>query len=119
MALYTAAVAPASTDIAYATTLAGGSIEVAAGNGYTVSGNSGGVGITSNAAGTETLKTTSAIPVWTASAAGFSLRYFVIYDSTSADLLGWWDYGSTLTLSGANGDTLTVTGPETSYATLV
>jgi hypothetical protein len=50
------------------------------------------------------------------------MRYFILYDSTAssalANLLMYWDYGSTLTLSGANGDTLTVTGPATSYATL-
>lgn len=95
--------------------------EVAAGNGYTAGGNSGGAGITSNAGGTETLRTTTAIVPWTASAAGFTFRYMVLYDDTSASdkLLGWWDYGSSLVLSGANGDTFAPSGPETAWATLV
>lgn len=124
MALYTATAAPdnAGTDLVYAATLTGGATEVASGNGYTTAGNTCGAGITSNSAGTETLKTTSNPAAWTASTSGFSMRYFVLYDSTAttalANLLMFWDYGSTLTLSGANGDTLTVTGPSTSYATL-
>jgi hypothetical protein len=121
VALYTAAVAPAATDIVYATTLSGGAVENTTGNGYTAGGNSGGASISSNSGGTETVKTTSAIPVWTASTAGFSLRYVVAYNNTTAlkNLLGWWDYGSTLTLNGANGDTFTVTGLNTSIFTLV
>jgi len=112
---------PLATDALYAATLTGGAAEVASGNGYTTTGNSGGASIKSNATGTETVRTTSAIPVWTASAAGFSLRYVVGYDGTATnkDLIGWWDFGSTLTLSGANGDTFTVTGLDTSVFTLV
>lgn len=123
LALFTAAVAPsAANDLVYATTLTSGCAEVAAGNGYTAGGNSCGAGVTSNSGGTETLRATSNPTAWTASSSGFSMRYFIIYDSTAAsalaNLLMYWDYGSTLTLSGANGDTLTVTGPATSYATL-
>lgn len=94
--------------------------EVANGNGYTTGGNSGGAGITSNAAGTETMRTTAAIPIWTASAAGFTFRYPVLYDDTSLNdkLLGFWDYGSSLVLSGTNGDTFAALGLETSWATL-
>jgi hypothetical protein len=118
LALIVAAGTPVAADDEFADVSAD---EVAAGNGYTATGNSGGAGITSNAAGTETMRTTSAIPVWTASAAGFSFRYPVLYDDTSTNdkLLGWWDYGSTLTLSGANGDTFTALGLDTSWATLV
>ena len=38
-------------------------------------------------------------------------RYVVFYDntSTSDNIIGWIDYGSELTLNGANGDTLTIT----------
>ena len=94
--------------------------EVANGNGYTTGGNSGGAGITSNSGGTETLRTTSAIPTWTASGAGFSFRYPVLFDDTSVNdkLLGFWDYGSTLTLNGANGDTFSALGLNISWATL-
>lgn len=120
LALYTAATAPAATDSVYAGTLAGGSVEVANGNGYTTKGNTG-VGVAANAAGTTTMRTSAAIPAWTAATAGFSLRYMVLFDDTAAadDLLGWWDYGSTLTLNGTNGDTFTALGFDTAWATIV
>ena len=37
-------------------------------------------------------------------------RYIVVYDDTagSKNILGWYDYGSELTLNGANGDQLTI-----------
>jgi hypothetical protein len=94
--------------------------QVASGNGYTTGGNSGGAAISANVTGTETVRTTSAIPAWTASSSGFTLRYVVAYNDTNASdrLIGWWDYGSGLTLSGANGDTFTVTGLNTSIFTL-
>jgi hypothetical protein len=40
-------------------------------------------------------------------------RYIVIYDDTasSKNILGWYDYGSELTLNGANGDQLVITFP--------
>ena len=121
VALYTGATAPAATDQNYAATLAGGAAEVANGNGYTTTGNSGGASISSNSTGTETVRTTSAIPTWTASGAGFSVRYAVAYNDTNVNkrLIGWWDYGSSVTLSGTNGDTFSVTGLNTSLFTLV
>ena len=38
-------------------------------------------------------------------------RYIVVYDDTAAskNIIGWFDYGSELTLNGANGDQLTIT----------
>lgn len=38
-------------------------------------------------------------------------RYIVIYDDTAAskNILGWYDYGSEVTLNGVNGDQLTIT----------
>lgn len=109
---------PLATDSVYAATLAGGAVEVANGNGYTTKGNSG-TAVESNAGGTSTMRISAALPIWTASAAGFSLRYMVFFDdtATSDDLLGWWDYGSSLTLSGTNGDTFAAIGLNTSWAT--
>ncbi len=39
-----------------------------------------------------------------------AFRYIVIYNDTATndELIGWYDYGSDLTLHGANGDTLTI-----------
>lgn len=120
LALFTSATAVVATDDFYQATLGGGAAEVASGNGYTTGGNSGGAGITSNSSGTETLKTTSAITTWTASSSGFSFRYLYLYDDTSVTDKGivFWDYGSSLSLSGTNGDTFTASGLNTSYATL-
>jgi hypothetical protein len=38
-------------------------------------------------------------------------RYIVVYDDTAAskNIIGWYDYGSELTLNGVNGDQLTIT----------
>jgi hypothetical protein len=120
VALFTAATAVAATDDNYAATLDGGAAEVGSGNGYTTGGNSGGAGITSNSSGTETFRTTDAIPTWTASSSGFAFRYLYGYSDTSTGDkgLGFWDYGSTVTLSGSNGDTFTANGLNTSFFTL-
>ena len=104
MALMTTAPTVA-TDADYNTS----ATEVANGNGYTTGGVSL-TGATSNSSGTETLKTTAdfSATTWTASGAGFTLRYFIFYDSTATGAvtqnLATWDYGSNLVLSGANGD---------------
>ena len=39
-----------------------------------------------------------------------AFQYIVIYNDTATndELIGWYDYGSALTLHGANGDTLTI-----------
>jgi hypothetical protein len=85
-------------------------LEIAAGNGYTKKGSA----ITSNAysqsAGTATLTGTG--PVYTASGGTMGpFRYVVCYDDTSGttstrSVLGWWDYGSSITL--ADTETFTI-----------
>lgn len=81
--------------------------EIAAGNGYTAGGadtqNDG-----SEAAGTLTV--TGVDVVWTASGGTIGpFRYVVLYNDTPvapADpLIGWWDYGSAVTLQ--SGETFT------------
>src|SRR3990172_2083966 len=74
LGLCTAATAPLAAD----TTFPGTGTQVGSGNGYTTGGVSL-TGVTSNSSGTETLKTTAnyASPTWTASAAGFAVRYFI------------------------------------------
>ena len=107
-ALYTAAFSPSQTlDKVYAGTLAGsGSVEVANGLGYTTGGNA----VTPQTPTLSSLTCTFDVTdptAWTATGAGFALRYAVFYDSTSTVLLGYIDYGSTLTLAAAA--TLTIT----------
>ena len=60
----------------------------------------------SQTAGLYTLKLNNV--VFTATGAIGPFRYAVLYNSTAAsgNLIGWWDYGSSVTLQ--NGDTLTV-----------
>ena len=83
--------------------------QVANGNGYTTGGVS--VGTITGAQTSGTFKLTGGTdPVWTAAGAGFTARYAVIYNDTPTSpadpLIGWWDYGSSVTL--AAGETFTV-----------
>lgn len=83
--------------------------QVANGNGYTTGGVS--VGTITGAQTSGTFKLTGGTdPVWTASGAGFTARYAVLYNDTPTSpadpLIGWWDYGSSVTL--AAGETFTV-----------
>lgn len=82
--------------------------EIAAGNGYTA----GGVDSTntgSGASGTYTVSGT-AVTITASGGAIANFRYVVLYNVTQTTplkpLVGWWDYGSTLTLN--SGDSLTV-----------
>lgn len=96
--------APVATNSIYSDISAG---DLATGNGYT----NGGLATTptlSNASGTEKLVGTNVTVTATGAVGPF--RYAVLYDSTPASnksLIGWWDYGSSITM--ASGDTFTVT----------
>lgn len=83
--------------------------QVANGNGYTTGGISVGTITGAQTGGTFQL-TGGTDPVWTASGAGFTARYAVLYNDTPTSpadpLIGWWDYGSSVTL--AAGETFTV-----------
>lgn len=78
----------------------------AAGNGYTAGGNT----ITTSSATTTsgTFKLVLADSVFTATAGGIGpIRYAVLYNSSATNKgVGWYDYGSSITL--ADGETLTV-----------
>lgn len=102
-ALFTATYSPAQdTDELYS----GLTNEVANGNGYTTGGNTCANPTIAYTAGTNTAKFDADDPAtWTASGAGFAFRYVVVYDSTTSVLIGYCDYGSTLTLNA--GDTFT------------
>jgi hypothetical protein len=70
-------------------------------NGYTAGG-ADSTNLASESGGTVTMTGTDI--EWTASGAVGPFRYAVIYDDTTATkyVLGWWDYGSSISL--ANGE---------------
>lgn len=82
--------------------------EIAAGNGYTAGGNA--CTITSSAQTSGTYKLVLADPAtWTASGGAIAnFRYAVLYNDTATndELIGFWDYGSTVTV--ATGETFVV-----------
>lgn len=83
--------------------------EISAGNGYTAGGVS--VGAITGSQTSGTFKFVGGTdPVVTASGAVGPFRYVVLYNDTATSpakpLIGWWDYGSAVTL--ASGETFTV-----------
>lgn len=93
--------------------------EIAPGNGYTAGGNTATQTSSSQTGGL--YKLVLADPTsWTASGGNIGpFRYAVLYNSTTAsgNLIGWWDYGTSITL--AAGDTFTVDfDPTTGVLTL-
>ena len=82
--------------------------EISAGNGYTAGGNTATQTSSSQTSGTYTLVLADPTP-WTASGGSIAtFRYAVLYNDTAAskNLIGWWDYGSAVSL--ASGDSFTV-----------
>lgn len=107
MALFTSTSNANTTNLGTAT-YASLTNEVSNANGYTTAGAT----VTptwSNSAGTETFTTTNAS--WTASGAGLTARYAVLYDSTSGDLIAWCTLDSTpadVTVSAGNSLTVQI-----------
>ena len=99
-------VALASTVNAGDTTFTPGTTDLATAGGYTAGGNA--VSITSAAQTAGTYKLVLASPsVWTATGAGFTFRYAILWDSTTSTPVAYWDYGSSQAV--AAGETVTVT----------
>lgn len=81
--------------------------QIANGNGYTTGGTS--MTVSSSAQTSGTYKLVGGDVVFTASGGSLGpFRYAVLYNDTATNdlLIGWWDYGSALTL--ADSDTFTV-----------
>ena len=93
--------------------------EIAPGNGYTAGGNTATQTSSSQTGGI--YKLVLADPaIWTAAGGSIGpFRYAVLYNSTTAsgNLIGWWDYGTSITLGA--GDTFAVDfDPSTGVLTL-
>ena len=92
--------------------------DISAGNGYTAGGTAATISSSSQTSGT--YKLVLADVVFTASGGSIGpFRYAVLYNDTATnkELIGWWDYGSNLTL--ASGETFTVDfDPTTGVLTL-
>ena len=83
-----------------------GTTDLATAGGYTAGGNAATTSSAAQTAGTYKLVLTSP-SVWTATGAGFTFRYAILWDSTTSTPVAYWDYGSSQAV--AAGETVTVT----------
>lgn len=89
------------------TTFTAGTTDLATGGGYTQGGAN--VTTTTSAESSGTYRLILADPAtWTASGANIGpFRYALLVDKTTNHVIGYWDYGSSITLLSANSDTFT------------
>ena len=99
-------VALSNTINAADTTFTPGTTDLPTANGYTAGGNTATTSTAAQTAGTFKLVLNSPA-VWTATGAGFTFRYAILWDSTTSTPVGYWDYGSSQAV--AVGETVTVT----------
>jgi len=90
------------------TTFVAGTTDLATAAGYTAGGKACVTTLSAQAAGTYKLVLGDPA-TWTASGAGFTFRYAILYNSTTGIPFGFWDYGSNVVMNGTNADTFTVT----------
>jgi hypothetical protein len=90
------------------TTFVAGTTDLATGGGYTQGGATATVTTSAQSGGVYKLVLASPA-TWTATGGGFTFRYVILYDSTTSTPVGYWDYGSSVVMNGANGDTFTAT----------
>lgn len=84
--------------------------ELAAGNGYTAGGNAAATTSSTQTGGTYKLILASPT-TWTATGGSLGpFRYAVLYDSTTNNLIGYWDYGSAVTLGVGESFTVSLDG---------
>jgi hypothetical protein len=85
--------------------------EIAAGNGYSAGGTQATLVSSSQSSGTYTLKLNNV--TFTASSGSIAtFRYAVLYNSTpgAGNLIGWYDYGTTLSVTSGNSFTVQFDG---------
>lgn len=101
--VYLSNATPSATNDAVKADLA----EITAGNGYTAGGATISISASSQTSGTYTAVMSGDVVVSATGTVG-PFRYAVVYNDTSVgdSLIGWYDYGSALTL--ANGETFTL-----------
>ena len=99
-------VALAATVNAADTTFTAGTTDLATAAGYTAGGNATATTTATQSAGTYKLVLASPA-VWTATGAGFTFRYAILWNSTTSQPVAYWDYGSSQVV--ASGETVTVT----------
>lgn len=89
-----------------AVTQLSGITQISAGNGYTSGGNTAAQSSSAQTTGTYKLVLTDV--VFTATGSMGPFRYAVLYNdsATNKEVIGWYDYGSSITL--ASGETFTV-----------
>lgn len=84
--------------------------EITAHNGYSTGGPTVGIATSSQTAGVYKLIASGTVTVTASGGTVGPFRYIVLYDSTSSDLIGWFDYGSALTLADTDSITFTFDG---------
>jgi hypothetical protein len=102
-------IALSNADPTAKTTFVAGTDDLATGNGYTAGGNAATVASASTTAGVFKLVLNNPA-TWTSVTGNMGpFQYVILWDTTQSVPLGFWNYGSAVTLNGVNGDTFAAT----------